>query len=365
MECNIDISLIKQQLNHIEDVIKRENTIKSENKCIEKRTIIVPCNFFSMNEIKITEKIKKIPYNEIYYDKLIDYDLIKIGQLHEKVLENIESIESPNNQKYLLFEYNANTNTIENINNFLFKFNTPREIIFNSIETYSYLLESLIKLNKENVCYFDLCCENIRIKENGHPLLTNFKNSLIINKLAEESYILKIIKNVQEFTYKPLEIHLLFYLMENDEKLLTVSFAQEISENFVKNLGVLSLFSQSFIDLFKKSCIDFLKTYIGLSKDEIIDDILNYHNTWDNYSLSILYLHIFGNICRVFSLKGSFISKFIICLTKNISPEPLKRETLENTQEKYNRLFDEYPDWSFIKNIPLDRMDKLYDFLSK
>jgi hypothetical protein len=77
----------------------------------------------------------------------------------------------------------------------------------------------------------------------------------------------------------------------------------------------------------------------------------------------MLYLYIIGNICRVFSLKDTLLNKLTTILIKNIHPNPLKRETLEETCDKYNELFNETNDWSFMKDITLKKLENLYDML--
>ncbi len=53
-------------------------------------------------------------------------------------------------------------------------------------------------------------------------------------------------------------------------------------------------------------------------------------------------------------------------LTKNIHPNPLKRETLEETLENYNKLFDENTDdWSFVNYVYNKKIKNFYDFLLK
>ena len=58
------------------------------------------------------------------------------------------------------------------------------------------------------------------------------------------------------------------------------------------------------------------------------------------------------------------MSKFINILSKNIDPDPLKREHLKDTKLKYERLYDEFMDWKFISKIPIGKMDKLHEYLS-
>ena len=111
--------------------------------------------------------------------------------------------------------------------------------------------------------------------------------------------------------------------------------------------------------------MDCLKKYINKPKLEIISQILTYSNTWDNYELSVLYLHILGNVVRVFSLKDTFINKLTNILSKNIGPDPLKRETIIASIEKLDKLFYEYPNWEYINLISKEKMKNLYYNLLK
>jgi hypothetical protein len=315
----------------------------------------------SVNEINISKKIKNIPYNAIYFDIMIDYDFIDISKIDENLIENIDLNE---NKKYIIFNYN---NEIQvDFQDFLFNLLNIKHFISSLLDSYTNLLYSLIKLNDENICFFELNTQNIMFSNNNTLILKNFKNSLLISNL-NESYIKNIIKNINNYTYKPLEIHVLFYLIINNAETLSLSFIETICSNYVKNMDILLLFSQKYIETYEKTCIETLKKYINKPKSSIIIDILEYHKYWDNYSASILYLHIVGNITRFFSLKDTFLNKFTMLLTKNIHPNPLKRETLEKTIENYNKLFNENEkdDWSFVNNVSNKKLKNLYDFLLK
>lgn len=209
--------------------------------------------------------------------------------------------------------------------------------------------------------FFELSTENIVFSPSSRPFFKNFKNSLLISDL-NASYINNIIGNIDNYTYKPLEIHVLFYLIMNNEDTLSLSFVETICSNYVKTMDILTLFSQNYRESYEKSCVETLKKYINKPKMAIIADILKYSQYWDNYSLSILYLHIIGNISNLFSLKGTFMNKFTMILIKNIHPNPLKRETLKETSENYDKMFNE-SDWTFINDFSNEKMEKLYDLL--
>jgi hypothetical protein len=362
MKINIDISLIK--IKHQKKTEKTEKTeeieeIEENNENNEKK--IKFYNFFSINEIKICNKIRKMPNYFDNYNIIIQNSFIKVGEMNEKALASINVINTKNNDEYLLFEYNYKKYMI--FEDFLFNLPNPKLFIFHSLDSYYHLLNSLIKLQYNNICFFNLSSKNIIFDKSFKPLLRNFEKSLLINNITNKSYFISIIKEIDNFAYKPIEIHLLFYLIVNNEETLSSQLMEIICENYIKNMLILSFFSENYKILYKNQCIDFLKKYINKSQNEIIDDVITSYKTWDNYELSILYLHIFGNIIRVFSLKETFINKMLFCLIKNIHPEPLKREKDQNTLNYYNELFDKMTDWSFVNSIPQNKIYLLYENL--
>ena len=83
------------------------------------------------------------------------------------------------------------------------------------------------------------------------------------------------------------------------------------------------------------------------------------------YSLSVLYLHIFGNISKIFSLNKTFISKITIELSKNINPEPSKRSSLSKLLENFDNLFNDENNWFYIRNLLSSKMSQLVYNLDK
>lgn len=352
MNTNIDISLINRQ-------IIRKNYKDTREK--QKRSRISLYDFFSINEIKVCKKILKIPYYVNYFDIMNDYDFIKVGEIKGRNIDKIdEFIGTKNGEKYILCQYNNEKMVF--LNEYLFTLKNPKLFFSRIFDSYSYLLNSLIKLNKAGVCFFDLSTESIAFPIYMIPLLKNFQNCLMTDSL-DEAYISKIIKKMTNFTYKPLEIHVLFYLIINNEETLSYSLIDIICDNYVKNMDVLSLFTQSYRETFKKTSIEYLTKYINKPKSLIILDILEFSKYWDNFSISMLYLYIIGNICRFFSLKDTFMNKFTTILITNIHPNPTKRETLEQTSDKFNKLLEETNDWSFMKDVTLTKLEKLYNVL--
>ena len=360
LNTNININLIKIQFlkkTHTKAKIDYDRKIKMYD-------------FFSINEIKICEIIKKIPYYYNNYNILIQCDFLNAGKVYDnsRIIEKINMTNNNLNQKYLLFQYKIsdNDNVHIELDEYLFTLHTPKLFISSILNLFPYLLDKLLQLNNKNICFFNLCPENILIsqKEGFKLILQNFETSLLVKNL-NETYISQILERINNYTYKPLEVHVLFYLIKNDDLQVTNEMVEEICTNFINDMDILSFFSQKYKESYKIACIDSLQKYIHMSKTKIIEEILEYNYTWDNYSLSILFLHIIGNIIRVFSLKNTFMNDFLFLLLKNISPNPLKRETFENTKKKFDELFYKYTSWSFINDLSLEKMNKLHEYISK
>ena len=352
MNTNIEISNIYKHFfldDENEDNHKKYKT-KITNYC-----------FYSINESNISDIIKKWDYYSNNYSVVDDYDYNNISQLSEKY---IDKLNLTNNQRYLIFKYK--NEKYFPFNDFLFNLTNSKLFVFHVIESFSYILKSLIELNKNNICFFNLSPQNIvfNLDCGEKPILQNFQLSLQI-LILNKSYITNIINKLDDYTYKPLEIHVLFYLIKNDFQTISYSLIEEISEMFVKNLSILDFFSEKYKESYKNSCISILKKYINHPKNQIIEDILLQTDKWDVFSLSVLYLHIFHNISRVFSLKQTFINKIILELSKNIHPNPAMRSNLENLLENFDKLFNNESDWSYINRLSSNMMPTLFDILDK
>jgi len=354
MNTNIDITNINKHF-----LLDQHNQHKQDKQYITK---IVHSGFYPINEANISDKIKKIRYYSNHFSVLEDYDFIQISQLNEKTIEKLNLSDE---KKYILFKYK--NDRFVTFRDFLHDICNPKLFVLHTIESFSYLLHSLEQLHDNSICFFNLSPQNIvfNLDCGKKPILTNFNGSLQISKL-NESYISKIINNTNhDYTHKPLEVHILFYLINNNMLTISYSFIEEVCEVFVKNLGVLNIFSDKYRQSYKAECAESLKKYINLPRTQIISDILEQHDTWDAYSISLLYLHIFGNLVRVFSLKQPFISKIVKELAKNLHPDPLRRVGISTLLANFETELCAVKDWSFVNKLPLNKMPEFMEILGK
>jgi hypothetical protein len=351
METNINISTINKYFSQNNEI----------NKHPQYRNTIINYSNFAINEANICHKIEKIPYYSNFFSILEDYEALNISQLNEDVLERLKDTK---NIQYYLFKY-SDRNSIDFID-YLYNSTFIKKLILDLIESFSHILNGLHLLNENNICFFDISPKNIVYLEKFRekPVLRNFRLSLQLSRL-DYTYFSHILNKLEDFTYQPLEIHILFYFVKHNMITISYSFIEEFCENFVENLNILRLFSENYKNVYKEQCIETMRKYINLSKNEIIDDILERNNKWDVYGISMLYLQIFGSISRVFSLKGTFISKMTIELSKNLHPNSDKRMSLESTLNSFNKLLNEQSDWSFVNKLDNSKLEQLFEEFSK
>ena len=354
MDTNINISLVNKYFSLNDKPINK----KKENKC---RTKITNHSYLSVNEAKICYKISKIPYYPNYFSILEDYELLNISQLNDDVIKQLKNV---NEIKYYLFKYNDKHSV--KFSDFIYNQKSIKFLIVKLINSISHILLGLDILNKNNICFFNITPENIIFLESYRekPVLTNFCLSLYLNKL-DYNYVSNILNKFEDFTYQPLEVNILFYFLNTNMITISYSFIEELCENFTKNLTILNLFSENYKKIYKEQCIETMKKYINKPKQYIIDDILERNNKWDVYGISLIYIQIFGYIYRVFSLKGTFVSKITLELSKNIHPDSNKRLTLNKTNEIINKLLSEQTDWSFVNNLDNNKLKQLFEELDK
>lgn len=325
----------------------------SRNKIVNYCRIIV-------NEATICHKIRKIPYHNNHFSVLSEYEQLNISQLDHHMLRHIDK---STDIDYYLFKYNDKYATT--LTEIIYGSKDAKKLLLDTITSFEYVLKALALLNENGICYFGLSPQNIvYLKQfREKPVLCNFRTSILVNKL-DYVYMANVLKYVDDYTYLPIEIHLLYCIVRDDLKTVSYAFVEEFCEEYVDNLSILRLFSEEYRQTYRKICIVHMKKYINMERNDIIDDILERNDKWDVYGISVIYLQIFGCILRVFSLKETFVSKIVKELAKNLHPDSTKRHSVESTLLLFRGLIDEQDGWSFANHLCNDKLPQLFDELS-
>lgn len=301
----------------------------------------------SDNEISFGEKIMTIPNYRLYFLPVVSSCPVNIRSINKKLLEKcetvIKNIDRESNEKernkYVLMEipYELNKPFYSIFTDMLF---SKKHIIISLIENYTYLLETINLLLVNKLVHFDIKSENILYSEDSHlPLLLDFgisidMNTLDIDNIGKHFYIYS-----PDYYLWALEIHVINFLLYETNKPLTLKNIKLISQTYVTNNKALRIFSDDFKIKYLKECETFLEPFVGKNRKETVKYFLSFYSTWDNYSLSILYLNSFLYLFPFGVHNNSVIIYFSQALLYNIHPNPLKRYTLQKTIQLFKDIF--------------------------
>jgi hypothetical protein len=351
-------------INDYKDNIPQKNPKNLKNRL----SIVCKKDFHTVNEIEASNIIRKIPYYSNFYRIVETYDFIKIAEINgtsiQKLPQDVVIDEHGNTPNYLILYYKNSQFT--EFSDFLLTLHSCKRIFLFSLNSLSDILNSITTLYNNGICVFDVSPQNIvySLECGEKPQISNFRYCLQLEKLNSK-YFSNIIEDNEDFTYKPIELHLVYFIIKNRLHILEESHIRSIIESFVRNLSVLQFFSSNYKDLYIQACRVSLKKYLNVKSDAIINDILDQSGKWDIYGISVIYIHIFGNISRVFDIKNNIMNTLLSALIKNLHPEPNKRYSLKQFQHLYKNIINNHVDWDFIRQMPNNKLPKLFDELVK
>ena len=291
-------------------------------------------NSSAKNEIKIGKKIEELNGYEDHFVPVLKHCEIDIANIEDKekgkcsifkskikdyVVMKLQYIEGEDFMDYLINQKNS------------------VQLVSNIILSFNHLLKSLTMLESKFIVHYDLKGTNILYNINKEiPLLIDFGLSVNILTITNDKLKRIFYVYAPEYYIWPLETHYLCYLI-NKNKEPNSSELNDIAKMYVDNNKALQKnFSPGFLKKYKKKCVNQLELYNKLTFDERVKKILKYWKTFDNYSLSIMYLKFLYYI----NINGFIDNKFIIFLSKlllqNIDPNPDKRLSLIETIHTFN-----------------------------
>ena len=309
-------------------------------------------DFNANNEIKIGEMVKKIQYYKLFYLPVISSCPVNLRSLNESIISKCEVIADSDDLNYILMSIPYISNApfysillgdekykkkIESKSkNALEK----KHMFLNLTETFKYLLDAIERLINNKIVHFDLKSDNILYNTiTTDPQIIDFGISLPIAELNDDNIPNYFYVYGPDYYVWPLEVHIISFIVNETREKLTEKDAEKIAKEYTNTNKALKVFSSEFIDLYRNACVKEIKKYVGENRKETVYKLIDFYKTWDNYSLSILYLKTFEYIFSKGFERNSLIILFSQILVSNINPNPLKRLSINETREKFNELF--------------------------
>ena len=317
---------------------------------------LVKNNKTDLNEYLIGKIIKRIKLYEYYYAPVVNMCSINLAKIDRRERDMCKIIRD---KKYPGMGMGAGTDTmsassyaimkipfIENIS-IIDYFTHPdtdkKEILTYILYSYDYLLQNIETLNKNGIIHFDLKLSNILIEKSKKiPIIIDFGLSIPLDDIRPETYKKYFYAYSPSYYIWCIEIHIICYLVKVNP-VLTKDALVELVNEYVKNNIGLKIFSDAFVWRFRDTAVDYYTKHIidtGATRDEIIKKLLKHIQTWDSYSLSLMFLCFIQFISLGGFIHNKLIIEFSKVLLLNFHPNPEKRLSFDETKKKYNAIFN-------------------------
>ena len=259
----IDICLNKRRTHSKETIQKKNNQIKPET-------------IFFRNELEVAETIRKIRYHQLRFDIIQKHSLLKVGEMDERVLNQHEIEVSREIPKYILCEY-PNERRFE-FWDFMMNLPTPKLAVLHLFDSFESLSNSIDILHQNGLYFYGLTPDNIAFDESLKPVLRNFGNNCFT---FEQTPV--FIENIRDLEYKPLDCHVLSYLLNNKCASLSLSIIEEICDNYLIKTNNTAT---------RLECVEYLNRFINKPVSFITDELMKQSDKWDKISLAMVFLGV-------------------------------------------------------------------------
>ena len=314
-----------------------EHEIQIKKQKIHK---IVTLNLFIQNELTNHKKIFNVNNRKNHFYICENASELKITEIQDDDIAIEETILTKDNTILFEFEKRELIYLKNYLKNLLEEGNYTKYIL-TIIQFYKHLLNSLQLLVDCHIFHNHINFDSIVIDKYEYPLLSNFSFSINYLHPNIDEYIKHfIIAYEPSYIEWPIELHILSYLLTNKLNSLSSYNIENIINDVVKNNTILNSFGDVVVSSYKTEALEYFNKYVNQAYHFILTDVLQYVTTWDNYSLSILFLRILIGIHRTIGIKNKFIILFMKLLVGNIHLNPLKRLSIHITMERFNALLN-------------------------
>jgi len=310
------------------------------------------------NELDIGQLILKSKKYNKYFSPIISSCPINFKDIDDKDKYKCNSANKYMDNQMILAKLKKvnGTNIIDTIDNI-----RGTEALYIFFDIYKDALEGIKFLTQKKIIHYDIKWDNLlydtKVKRG---IIIDFGLSFQIKYLKFDS--LKKLKKyfyvfVPQMDVWCIEIHYICYLLNINSNPDLYDITDMVNECISNN----SLFKSEinrYFDLDKNTFYDnSISVLMNYQKDypdilKRIKYIVNkFYKTWDNYSLSIMFLKQYDLILKEIPNKFPTFHKKIITdiLWKNIQPDPKKRLSVKKTIKSFNKLYDNLNSTEFLE----------------
>ena len=296
-------------------------------------------NYHVVNEYNVGKKVTKIPLYEYYFAPIVNMcniDIAKIDKRERDMCRVISRTSSGSKFVIMKMPYIKNVSLVKYITNPNID---KKEILTYIMDSYKFLLHSLKMLNSSGVVHFDFKLPNILFEvKTKNPIIIDFGLSLPLNNLGPTTYSKYFYTYNATYYVWPVDVHIINYVINVNSNLTYEELVVLVDTN-VKANPALSIFSEEFVKRYRDLTINTYKKYTNMPGENVVTELVKNCNTWDNYSLSVMFLCLINFISYDGFTDNKLIKEFSELLLLNIHPNAARRLSFDETKKRYKKLF--------------------------
>ena len=296
-------------------------------------------NYHVVNEYNVGKKVTKIPLYEYYFAPIVNMcniDIAKIDKRERDMCRVISRTSSGSKFVIMKMPYIKNVSLVKYITNPNID---KKEIVTYIMDSYKFLLHSLKMLNSSGVVHFDFKIPNILFEvKTKNPIIIDFGLSLSLNNLGPKTYSKYFYTYNAAYYVWPVDVHIINYVINVNSNLTYEELVVLVDTN-VKANPALHIFSEEFVKRYRDLTINTYKKYTNIPGENVVTELVKNCNTWDIYSLSVMFLCLINFISYDGFTDNKLIKEFSELLLLNIHPNAARRLSFDETKKRYKKLF--------------------------
>jgi len=198
-----------------------------------------------------------------------------------------------------------------------------------------FVLDAIYILQKNGVLLMHFSKSNICFNQFGNPFIQNFTHCIMCN---DNNHIndLRINDNIKDIAI-PIETYIIFYLKKNPHiQTLSNTQIELICQQYIDSHSIISNISLDIKKKYYDDTVKYLQPLKNKQVSYILEFLLKYIDTWDNYGVHIFYLNniLFDDLLQIITDDSKqFWNGFINIFIKNILCNPNERHNIQQTKD--------------------------------
>lgn len=322
-------------------------------------------HFLSDNEINVSKHIQTIENYENWFVPTTNHSNVMTNCIENNSVMGIkyeDEDDTDTSEKigyYLLENERYDKEMYQPIHDYIFApietgSDSTLDKVIRMFDTYKSVLGCINKMQNNKMVHCNLNKNTILVFQDNHhqTSLINFSKTLVIKNIKVK-YLQQLFdttdKSVYHQSLEMLCLQILLPVINTDNFVLDASTCAHITTLYIAINPIFKMLSDDFKREYNNLILAYLKQYDGLSKEQLLNQLLNTCVHWDMHSISILYMEFINEMFDGDFIKNDLIILFVQLLLKNINP--FMRQNIASTLNELDEIHSINGQYDNIMNL--------------